>query len=271
MSNVVFDRHSVESVGDISHIGNIKSSSNGKTSGDDFVNSKEYHFHSTIQHIEDGLIEQWKEQNKNMNQNRETVVSSLTDAKFRKLGTTMVFPIFYNLGSLILLLSIVPLFFAFKSESNLMASIGTILGIGLFFNILFDAFIIYRVRKYVIESVTNRYYAIIKRAWRSFEIFSFLIGIVLVYLILFHFNTGINLNVKILNKLFSHFDISTYKIMFALILITTFAIYSITMFMLFKKSIIEQRQSLIESRSGSEHNVDVAEKILNGTLDDFDN
>jgi hypothetical protein len=74
-----------------------------------------------------------------------------------------------------------------------------------------------------------------------------------------------------MNKLFSYFDLKIYKFTFTTISILYFFIYFTITKMVSKKAIKEQRRSVIEARSGSEHNADVAGAILNGTLGDFEN
>jgi diphthamide biosynthesis methyltransferase len=125
----------------------------------------------------------------------------------------------------------------------------------------------------VIESVTNRYYSIIRKAWRSYEFFSIITIAILLYIVSFHLNSDLLIieNSKIMNKLFSYFDLKIYKFTFTTISILYFFIYFTITKMVSKKAIKEQRRSVIEARSGSEHNADVAGAILNGTLGDFEN
>lgn len=270
-SNVMYDGHGVESLGDMHQYGNINTEKAQKAK-ENLANSQDYHFHATIQHLEDGLQEQWKEQNRNMNKNRTNPVSSMSDAKFRKLVTTMFVPVSYNTLNIMAIFFIAPLFFAFKSEGNLINLIGAGFIFILLANILFDAFVIYRARKYVIEKVTNKYYKILKSSWRSYEIIAVMLAtgvVILAGLIFAHpdFTTSIDK----LNKLLSLFNIAGYAIYSIGIVLAYFVLYTMFVMKIAKDARGKQIESIKEARSGSEHNADVAQSIMDGTLGDFEN
>lgn len=273
MSNVMFDKHSADSLGDVSHIGNVKSENRTSGSSENIANSQEYHFHSTIQHLEDGLQEQWKEQNRNMNKNRENAVSSMTDAKFRKLVTTMVFPVMYSIAIYIVAILLTPLLFAIKSDNNLFEYLGFIIGVFLFLNIFFDAYVIYRSRKYVIEKVTNKYYKILHSSWKTYEALAIFVTVIVVVFAVFFMNENYTLqtSVNMLNNIFAKIDLMIFRDVLLIVVSVYFLTYYLFVFKIGKKAIEQQRKSIIEARSSSEHNADVAEAMLSGKIGNFEN
>jgi hypothetical protein len=274
-SNVVYDGHSAESLGDVSHIGNVGSGNGGGSGGDkDLAKSHSYHFKETIQIIEDGLQEAWKEQNKNINKNREHNVSSLTDAKFRKLATTMMFPVSQAILTFLGLIFGVPLLLSIYSKSNGFIYGGIAIGLLLLCSILFDAYIIYRSRKYVVEAVTNRYYKIVKNSWKAYESFSLLCLVLILVMASYFISTEaysqFHFDAKILNKILSFFDFSKYFVYMIFVGIIYFFTYYMFVYKLSIEAQKAQRISIIEARSASEINADVASEIFNDTLDDFE-
>lgn len=271
MSSVVHGSHGMHSDGDLVNAFNLSKHKKDKN-GDNLANSNDYHFHSTIQHLEDGLQEQFKEQNRNMNKDRENPISSMTDAKFRKLVTTMSFPVFYNIFTMLLFFSVVPLMLSVKKEIPVVDYIAYTLGALLFLNILFDAYVIYRSRKYVIEKVTSRYFGILKNSWRAYESFTILVSIVIIGY--FFLDGGKTLNsldfgTKLLTKIFSIFDFQKFSLYAVLVVVLYLILYYLFIFKINRTAKKEQRISVIESKSSSEHNADVASQIMDGTIDEF--
>jgi hypothetical protein len=150
LSNVVYDSHSAASVGDISHWGNVGGGNGGGNKDKkhhEIINDHDYHFKVTIQLLEDGIQKLWKEQNKDINKNREIATSSMTDAGFRKLYTTMMFPLSYNILTFVFLMLGVPFFFSNHYQGSGLFYTGIIVGFLCFASILFDAYVIYRARR----------------------------------------------------------------------------------------------------------------------------
>lgn len=275
MSNVVYDKHDANSLGDVSHaLKDLEPANWGKNKGnEDLINNHDYHFHSTIQIIEDGLQEQWKEQNKNINQNRENPVSSMTDAKFRKLYTTMVFPYVYNLLTVIFLFMFVPLLFSINIESDVFNYMGIAVATGMFASVIFDAYVIYRSKKYVIEKVTNRYHKILRKTWRSFEYSAiFIVCVLYSQLYTFFYTDAYNIEFtnRILKRIISYINFENYLYSFIMLTLSCIALYSLLAYRFIRVAKKEQRKSVIEARSASEHNADVAQSIMSGKIDDFE-
>jgi len=273
---ITHNDHGAGMDGDLSSYGHMSgnsSSSNTPTHGRDGIDSHEYHFHSTIQKLEDGIQELWKENNKPINSDRTNLISSMSDAMFRKLVTTMVKPVVINLVYIMLMLFISPLFFSFKTEKPFVLYGGIALALFIFANILFDAMIIYKIRKYVIEAVTNKYYSSLKSSWRTFEILFFslclaAIGFSTYYL--FITQQQLNTNSTLITKLTKHFDLHVYGVSLIITSVIAMIVYSIFTIVIGSKAKVLQKASIIESRAGSEHNAEVAEKILDGSLYDFE-
>ena len=267
--------HDKHQLGDFSHygdparFGNSGNSGGKKNSG---INSDDYHFHDKIQKLEDGIIEQWKEQNKSFNKNRTQPISSISDAKYRKLYTSMIGPVSANMAWGFILIFIVPLFFSLQNDLPYVKPIGIFVCFVLFINILFDAMIIYRVRKYVIEKVTNKYYQIIRQSWKSFEfIFVVMQIFAIIASIYFMFNPLIiQLENKHITKMLSYFSTEKYFLSLLITSIVSFFIYFAFIILVNLKAIKLQKIAIIESRRNSEYNADVAEQMLNGTLGDFE-
>lgn len=269
------EHHDKYQVGDFSHYGDPSNYGNNKSSGsskNNGINSDDYHFHDKIQKIEDGIIEQWKEQNKAFNKNRSQPISSISDAKYRKLYTTMIGPVSANMAWGFLLVFVVPIFFSLQSEIPYVKPIGIFVGFLLAVNILFDAMIIYRIRKYVIEKVTNKYYQIIRQSWKSFE-FIFIVMQLFAVIAAIYFLINpfvIQIDNKNLSRLLGYFSFDKYFISLLITSIITFLIYLIFIVLINLKAIKLQKIAIIESRRNSEYNADVAEQLLNGTLGDFE-
>ncbi len=130
---------------------NSGSSNSGSSESKDIgINSKKYHFHSTIQEIEDGIYQQFLEQNKNLNKDRETAISWISDAMYRKLYTAMFLPVLSNILIVFAICFFVPILLSIKSYSSVFNAFGIFLFIFLFCNILFDSYVVSRLRKFVI-------------------------------------------------------------------------------------------------------------------------
>lgn len=274
MSNVVYDSHSASSLGDVSQKGTVtvEKRSFGKQD-ENVINTHDYHFHVKIQLIEDGLQELWKEQNRDTNKNREIDVSSMTDARFRKLGTIMMFPVAYNILSVIIIFLFVPLLFAYKQETNYSVIVGLTIALLCFASICFDMYVMYRSRRYVIEKVTNRYYKVIKNAWQAFESITFMLYIILAsyatYLI-FTNKYNFSSDIKLFNTFLNKFDFLNYFIYVISIGIIYFIAYYLLAYKVSVKAHKEQRRAVIEARTSSEINADVAKDILDDTIGDFE-
>jgi hypothetical protein len=151
-------------------------------------------------------------------------------------------------------------------------TLGVILSMALLFSICFDAYVIYRSRKYVIEKVTSRYYKILKKGWRTFEVLAVIITLVItVFLIsmiehFFYFETSINL----LNKFINQFDYEVYRFASFIIMFISFPFYILFVMNVSRKAAIANKKSIMEARSASEHNADVASQVINDTLGDFE-
>lgn len=274
--SVVHANHGVHKDGDFSSYGEIGQNSNGSTQNtDEFgINSKNYHFHKRIQELEDGLYEQFKEQNKNFNKDREIEVSSITPAMYRKLLTTMVSPVLMNIMLFITLIFINPIFYSIDSTKKYFLYGFIIIGLILFFNILFDAYVIYKMRKYVIEKVTNKYYVTIKKSWNVFELVMYATSITAfigsIYLLLNPIDLQTLFEHKMIDKVLSYIVFEKYLIATS---VSSFTV--LVMYVLFTKFVEngarkEQKTAIIESRKGSEHNADVAENIMSGKLHEFE-
>lgn len=269
-SNVMYDGHGVDSLGDMHQYGNINTEKKD-TKKENIANSADYHFHSTIQHLEDGLQEQWKEQNRNMNKNRSNPVSSMTDAKFRKLITSMMFPVSYNMVCIAAMFFITPLFFAFRTHGHIAKLIGVAFMIILIANVFFDAFVIYRAKKYVIEKVTNKYYKVLRGSWRSFEILTIMLSIgIFIIAGFFYSHPELTSSIKAVNKIIGFFDLENYAVYSIGIVAFYFVAYYLFVSKIEKEAEIKQHESIKEARSSSEHNADVAQSILDGSLGDFE-
>lgn len=270
--------HGVHKVGDFSSYGDpsLFTSANKNEQKDFGINSKQYHFHVIIQELEDGIIELWKEQNKNFNKDRELQASSLSDAKFRKIYTTMITPVFKNVLFVICLYLFIPLLFSVnipKINNVYIDYIAVFTGIVLLSNYLFDGYIVYRIRRYVIEQVTKNYYMIIKKTWKSFEFLLIVLSLFFFAISLYYnFYTVLEINVenKYLVKLISYFDLSKLLEINLYLVPINLALYFLFVRIIDNKSAKIQKIAIIESRKNSEHNADVAESLLDGTYLDID-
>lgn len=233
------------------------------------INSKKYHFHSTIQEIEDGIYEQFKEQNKNLNKDRETAISSISDAMYRKLYTAMFFPVLTDILIVFSIYLFVPLLLSVKVYSTVFSTIGIFLFIFLFCNILFDGYVVYRIKKYVIEKVTKRYYQVVKTSWRGFEGLMIILSIFFLsssmYLEFFNNFENMEINNKIFQKIVNVLDLNILMHVNLILVPITLVFYYLFINVINKKAEKQQRTAIIEARKGSEHNADVAESILDGS------
>lgn len=246
------------------------SSNSGSSEPKDIgINSKKYHFHSTIQEIEDGIYQQFLEQNKNLNKDRETAISSISDAMYRKLYTAMFFPVLSDILIVFAIYFIVPVLLSIKAYSTVFNAIGVFLFIFLFCNILFDSYVVYRIRKFVIEKVTKRYYQVVKTSWRGFEGLFIMLSIFFVstslYLEFFNNFENMEIKSKLLQKIVNSLDLNILMHVNIVLVPLTVSIYYIFVKFIDNKAIKEQKNSIIDSRKGSEHNADVAESILDGS------
>lgn len=270
--------HGVHKVGDLSSYGDPNNFVGGaaKEARDYGINSKKYHFHATIQELEDGIIEQWKEQNKNFNKDRELTASSISDATYRKIYTTMVAPVMKNIMFVIGLYILVPILISLnlpKINHVYIHYLAIFLAMFFVSNYLFDGYIVYRIRRYVIEQVTKNYYTIIKRTWKSFEFLLIFCSLFFLSIsVYYNFFEVLELNIsnKYLVKLLLYFDLNKLLEVNLYLVPINLIIYYVFTRSIDKKSAKIQKTAIIESRKNSEHNADVAESILNGDYLDVD-
>jgi hypothetical protein len=269
--------HGIHKDGDFSSYGDIENfaSSKARNEKKDFgINSKKYHFHATVQELEDGIYEQFKEQNRNFNKGREVMISSVSDAMYRKLYTSMIYPIMLNTFFLISVYLFVPLILSINIFTNYFTYLALFLGLFFILNIYFDAYVVYRIRKYVIEQVTKKYYLIIKNSWKSFEfVLIFISTFFFCFSIYYTFYTTIpqiDLQNKYIIKFISYFDLSRLIEINIYFVPINLSLYMLFIKIIDKKAEIIQKTAIIESRKNSEHNADVAEALLNGSYLDID-
>lgn len=273
--SVVHSNHGANRDGDLGDFGQIGNGSNSNQNNpkDNHVDGSDYHFHATMQQLEDGIQRQWQEQNKPINKDRTNLISGMTDAMYRKLYTTMATPVATNIFLVVVMLFITPLFFAFKSDNEYAFYIGTSVVLIIFANVLFDAMVIYRIRKYVIEQVTNKYYKILKKSWRGFELMFFTFVSLAIFVSIYNFAVNkivIESKGKWTEKFMSYFELQEYFTSLFVLSVVSFAFYVLFVRNIGKKAIKQQRISIIESRVGSEHNAEVADQMLSGKIADFE-
>lgn len=254
---------------------NSGSSNSGSSESKDIgINSKKYHFHSTIQEIEDGIYQQFLEQNKNLNKDRETAISSISDAMYRKLYTAMFLPVLSNILIVFAIYFFVPILLSIKSYSSVFNALGIFLFIFLFCNILFDGYVVYRIRKFVIEKVTKRYFQVVKTSWRGFEGLFILLSIFFMcsslYFEFFNNFENMEIKIKLLQKIVNSIDLNILMYVNIILVPLTVIIYYIFVRFVNNKAMKEQKISIIDSRKGSEHNAEVAESILDGSYLEID-
>jgi heme/copper-type cytochrome/quinol oxidase subunit 2 len=113
-----------------------------------------------------------------------------------------------------------------------------------------------------------------KNSWKGYESFSLVALFILIAMSVYMLIQGnfsfFEPEVKFLKSVVDFIDFQKYFIAIILIGVFYFFMYYIAVYKFSMKAQKEQRQAIIDARTISEINADVAGDIMNDTLDDFE-